>query len=175
MFPRIKEYRQETARLTGEASIGPAVPPSQRKPSCHHRADPRSRSRCRQRVRVGVRHALFRARLGDFQSAGGVGVDGNGSATPLVLPTNPKVSPTPSSNRSAFTLDDTFMVSRSEGRRKHAYPKIGLPLSVLSAVVTASALPSCTQDSGLNIGVARPAAIRECSRLGREIFRLHMG
>ena len=67
---RIKEYREEAAKLTGEASIAPAVPASERKPPRHHRADRGSRTRRRQRVRAGVRHAFRRARVGDFQSAG---------------------------------------------------------------------------------------------------------
>ena len=67
---RITEYREEAAKLTGEASIGADVSPSERKPPCHHRADRRPRTRRRQRVRARVRHALCRARVGDFQSVG---------------------------------------------------------------------------------------------------------
>ena len=67
---RIKEYREEAAKLTGEASIGAAVSPSERKPPRHHRADRGSRTRRRQRVRAGVRHALCRTRVGDLRSAG---------------------------------------------------------------------------------------------------------
>jgi hypothetical protein len=42
-------------------------------------------------------------------------------------------------------------------------PKIALALSVLSAVVTASAIPSCAKEPGLHISVARAAAIHECN------------
>ena len=67
---RINEYREEAAKLTGEAVDRPAVSLSERKPPRHHRADRGSRARRRQRVRAGVRHALCRARVGDLQSAG---------------------------------------------------------------------------------------------------------
>ena len=65
---KINEYRAEAAKLTGEASIAPAVSLSQRKPPRHHRANRGSRTCRRQRVRAGVRHALRRARESDFQS-----------------------------------------------------------------------------------------------------------
>ena len=48
----------------------PSVSPSEREPPRQHRADRGSRSRRRQRVRAGVRHALCRAGVGDFRSAG---------------------------------------------------------------------------------------------------------
>ena len=41
--------------------------------------------------------------------------------------------------------------------------KIGLALGIQSVIVAASALPSCAQEPGLHISVARAAAIRECS------------
>ena len=44
-----------------------AVPPSERKPPRHHRADRGSRPRRRQRVRAGVRHALRGARVSDLR------------------------------------------------------------------------------------------------------------
>ena len=73
---RIQQYREEAAKLTGEAVDRPSFPPSERKPPRHHRADRGSRTRRRQRVRAGVRHALCRAWVGDFRSAGaGVGCD----------------------------------------------------------------------------------------------------
>ena len=65
---RINEYRAEAAKLTGEASIAPAVSPSERQPPRHHRADRGSRTRRRQRVRAGLRHALRRARVSDLRS-----------------------------------------------------------------------------------------------------------
>jgi len=40
---RIKEYREEAAKLTGEPSIALLFRPSERKPSRHHRADRGSR------------------------------------------------------------------------------------------------------------------------------------
>ena len=45
-----------------------AVSPSEREPPGHHRADRGSRTRRRQRVRSGLRHALRGARVGDLRS-----------------------------------------------------------------------------------------------------------
>ena len=67
---RIKEYRAGGGEADRRSVDRPAVSPSERKPPRHHRADRGSRTRRRQRVRAGVRHALCRARVGDFRSAG---------------------------------------------------------------------------------------------------------
>ena len=55
---RITEYREEAAKLTGEASIALLFRHLSAKPPRHHRADRGSRTRRRQRVRAGLRHAL---------------------------------------------------------------------------------------------------------------------
>ena len=44
---RIKEYREQAAKLTGEPSIGHPVSLSERKPARHHRTDRGSRARRR--------------------------------------------------------------------------------------------------------------------------------
>src|SRR5215813_9619935 len=67
---RIEEYREEAAKLVGEASIGLLF----RRLSASRLvsiAQIEGRARRRQRVRAGVRHALCRARVSDFRSAGG--------------------------------------------------------------------------------------------------------
>ena len=65
---RISEYRAEASKLTGEPSLAAPVPLPEREPPGHHRADRGSRTRRRQRVRAGDRHALRGARVGDLQS-----------------------------------------------------------------------------------------------------------
>ena len=67
---RINEYRQEAAKLTGEASIALLFRHLSAKPPRHHRADRGAGTRRGQRVRPGVRYALCRARVSDFRSAG---------------------------------------------------------------------------------------------------------
>jgi enoyl-CoA hydratase/carnithine racemase len=71
---RIAEYRQEAAKLTGEADRRSvdraAVPPPQYQPLGHDCAGRGSGSRGWQRAGAGLRHALCRARDGDLQSDG---------------------------------------------------------------------------------------------------------
>jgi enoyl-CoA hydratase/carnithine racemase len=68
---QIKEYRTEAAKLTGEASIGLMFRHlSASRLVTIAQIEGRVRRR-RQRVRAGVRHALCRTRVGDFQPARG--------------------------------------------------------------------------------------------------------
>ena len=66
---RIKEYREEAAKLTGEASIALLFRhlSASRLITIAQIEDPRARRR--QRVRAGVRHALRRPRISDLRPA----------------------------------------------------------------------------------------------------------
>ena len=56
-----------------------------------------------------------------------------------------------------------LFMSACQEETKMSIAKIGLALSVLSAVVIASAVPSYAREPGLRISVARAAAIRGCN------------
>ena len=67
---RIAEYRARGGEADRRSVDRAPVPPPQREPPRHHRADRGPRARRRQRVRAGVRHALRRARVGDLRPVG---------------------------------------------------------------------------------------------------------
>ena len=60
---RVAEYRAGSGEADRRTFDRAAVPPPEREPPRHHRADRRSRAIRRQRVRAGVRHAVRRARV----------------------------------------------------------------------------------------------------------------
>ena len=65
---RIREYREEAAKLPRRSVDRALVSPSQRQSPRHHRADRGPRTRRRQRTRAGLRHALRRAGVSDLRS-----------------------------------------------------------------------------------------------------------
>ena len=65
---RIDEYRVEGGVATGGGAIALSFRHLSASRVRHHRADRGSRTRRRERVRAGLRHALCRARVSDFLS-----------------------------------------------------------------------------------------------------------